>query len=122
MSTYIWTTLNHGDSLTFSPASDVLHFDDASISAADVRIDGTDIPPYTIFTYNGKTITLDTADPLSLTSTAITFANGSVFFIGDDTTAVPSGPGVADDAANTLVGGVNNDLFIVGGGADSAVG
>jgi Ca2+-binding RTX toxin-like protein len=122
MSTYIWTTLNHGDSLTFNPASDVLHFDDPTISAADIRFDGTDDPPYTIFTNNGKTITLDGAEPLSLTSTAITFSNGTVLIIGDNAIAVPTAPGIADDATNTIAGTIGNDLLVFGGGSDNVAG
>jgi Ca2+-binding RTX toxin-like protein len=122
MSIYNWTALNNGDSFTFNPASDVLIFDDATISAADIRFDGTDIPPYTTFTHDGKTVTLDGAFPLALTSAAITFADGSFLIIGDNAVAVPTGPGTADDAANTIVGGAGHDLLVFGGGNDSVVG
>jgi len=109
MPMYFWSALNDGDVFgvdypSFDPDAHQLIFD-GGISATDIAIDGTDEPtPFTTFSHGGKTITFDGVEPFELTSTNVQFANGSVLLIGDNTTAVPTFDGDADDAVNTLVG------------------
>ncbi|MGH9260719.1 MAG: calcium-binding protein, partial [Acidimicrobiales bacterium] len=120
---YLWSTLSDGQSIAFDPSQDQLVFDDPAISAASLTVDANTeaIPPLTIFSFGGKTVTLFTL-PYALTTTNITFADGSLLIIGDNTTAVPTTPDVADGAANTIVGGSGSDLLIGLGGADSIFG
>ena len=114
MSTLNWSVLNDGQAYDFNPLSDVLNFNDPSISAFWVWLDsdGTTIS----FEYGGKTVTLNTA-PYTLTTTNVTFADGSKLIIGDNTTATAS-----DDGPNTLTGGSGDDQLIGAGGADSLSG
>jgi Ca2+-binding RTX toxin-like protein len=112
MATFDWTSLNDGDVLApFDPDADILNFDDAGISAAALLIDtsGSDL----VISFEGKTVTVQMA-PHSATSTNVTFADGSVLLIGDDTSGTAS-----DNAANILIGGNFNDQLIGLGGADT---
>jgi serralysin len=119
MATLNWSSLTNGQVITtFNPASDTLHFDAAAISAGDVVADGeVETPPFFIrLSYGGKTVTVE-MNPLMATSTNITFADGSMLLVGDNTTGTAS-----DNAANTLIGGAGSDQLIGLGGADSLVG
>ncbi len=112
---YLWSELTDGQVISsFNPASDVLRFDDATISAAAVRIDPN--APVAIFSYGGKTVTFDMS-PLSITTTNITFDNGSLLLLGDNSTGLAN-----DNAANTLAGGGGNDQLVGLGGNDSLTG
>lgn len=117
MATYNWSSLTNGQSVVFDPATDVLLFDDPSISAADVDFSfssGT-LPPCSL-SFEGKSITLQAAIK-SLTSSSITFADGSLFLVGDNTTGTS-----ADDSVNTLTGGSGADRLVGLGGDDSMSG
>ena len=117
MATFLWSNLTNGQVITtFNPAVDVLRFDDDTISAADVSIDSNDLLTVAILSYGGKTVTIQ-MNPLATTSTNVTFADGSMLLVGDNTTGT-----VNDDAANTLVGGSGDDQLLGLGGADSLVG
>jgi Ca2+-binding RTX toxin-like protein len=119
MAIYNWSALTNGQTIaTFDPNVDLLIFDDASISAANVFVDGDSAPPdpFLSFSYGGKTVIIS-VDPLSATTTNVTFANGSQLLLGDNTTGT-----VNDDNANTLTGGSSNDHIIGLSGADSLSG
>jgi Ca2+-binding RTX toxin-like protein len=96
-----------------NPNGDVLRFDDPAISAASLiilRLDST-LTKFSV-TVGSKTITLF-VDGRTATTSNITFANGSLFLVGDNS----YGTG-GDDASNTLVGGNGNDQLNGLGGND----
>jgi len=123
MATFNWTALTNGQVIAFdpfdpvgNPLGDVLNFDDLTISAANIAVDSTDgVTDFIVF-YEGKTVTFLGA-PLAVTTSNVTFANGSVLLVGDDTTGT-----VNDNAPNTLVGGSGDDQLIGLEGADSLAG
>ncbi len=102
-----FSTLVNNQTLAFNPASDVLFFDDPQINAGSIvyRFSGTDTIAFTV---QGKTIHYlpGTVSLSQINSSNITFANGSLFVIGDA-------------AANILVGTNNGDYFIGLGDADT---
>jgi Ca2+-binding RTX toxin-like protein len=111
VTTYNWSTLANGQTIsTFDPHVDVLNFDDLTISAADVFLDGNDedeaAVPFTSFSYGGKTVTVN-VNGFSLTTNSLVFANGSFILVGDNTPDT-----VKDFGRNTLVGGNGNDQLI----------
>lgn len=83
MSIFKFSTLADGVHLSFDPDADVLSFDAASISAAEVRItvSGANLA----LTAAGKTVWLDGIHPGLVTFENVTFADGSVLAIGDGT-------------------------------------
>src|SRR5262249_33445189 len=118
MTTFTWSSLTNGQTITFNPSTDVLNIDDATLSAASVGTSFSNSNSGNLsITFAGKTVTLTT--PIaSLTTTNVTFADGSQLLVGDNTTAVGGG-GLNDDAANTLNGTAKNDAFFGLGGADT---
>ena len=108
---YKWSTLTNGQQLTFDPSKDKLVFDDASISAANLSFSFTGTTSVTI-AYGGTTVTI-AASVKSLTTSNVTFANGSLLVVGDNAVAA-----TADDNANTLDGSAQGDLLIGLGGND----
>jgi len=123
MAIYFWSSLTDGQTIAFNPAVDVLHIDDPAKSAADLfaLVLSTDLTQFTLNDFDvnqdlDKTITLR-ADPRAVTQTNITFADGSVLLIGDNTTGTAN-----DDSANTLTGGIHDDQLLGLGGADSLSG
>jgi len=108
MTTFNWMSLNDGDVIAFDPLVDIFQFNDATISAADIGVNGDTetLPPLTFLSFGGKTVTLQ-VNPLMLTTTNVTFADGSRIFIGDNTTGT-----TADDMDNTLVGTAFDDQLI----------
>ena len=117
MTTYNWSALTNGQSVTFDPVADTLVINDSSISATDLSFSfsGNSTPPCT-FSFGGKTITLQTAFA-TLTTSNITFADGSMYLIGDNTTGTAN-----DGGANTLTGGGGDDRLIGLAGDDSMAG
>ena len=116
MTTFNWSALTDGQEIEFDPASDVLHFDDPLVSAGDLFFEGTDVPESSSFFYFLKTVTLN-VDPLKLTTTNVTFANGSLFMVGDNTTGT-----TADKNDNTMTGGAGDDFFLGAEGDDDISG
>src|SRR2546421_6318069 len=115
MATYLWSSLLNSQTIaTFNPDVDVLRFDDATISAASLVVAGN--ATQSVFAYGGKTVGLG-MNWYSITTTNITFDNGSMLIVGDNTTGT-----VDDDAANTLVGGNGNDQLLGMGGNDTLTG
>ncbi len=117
MTTYNWSTLTNAQSIAFNPAVDVLNFDDSTISAAALLFSfaASESSPCTL-TFGGKSITLQTAFK-ALTTTNLTFANGSLFLVGDNTTGV-----TGDDGPNTLTGSNGDDALVGFGGGDNMAG
>ena len=112
MALYAFSTLSDGQAISFDPNADVLNFDQATISAADlgVTVDGTNLRIGTA----DKSVVLQSVSPLQLATSNVTFANGSALLFGDNS------PGTAnDDAANALNGTSGNDLLQGFGGADT---
>jgi Ca2+-binding RTX toxin-like protein len=94
-----------GTSVAFNPASDVFRIDNATFSAADFTL-SSPTPTTTQFVGGNKTITLQVAIG-KLTTSNVTFADGSVLKVGDNTTAT-----AGDALANTLTGGTHDDQLI----------
>ena len=120
MTTYNWSDRTNGEELAFDPATDILHFDDASITAGigepDAHFDffldpGPPLSSY--FAFAGTEIALLDVDARDLTTEHITFASGSLFIYGDDSIGT-----LFDDEANTLNGGAGDDWLVGAGGAD----
>ena len=111
---YTWSSLSNNQSVTFAPASDRLIFDDPSISAFSIGFDGA--ATSTTFSRDGKTITLKAALE-TLTSANVTFVDGSVLIIGDNTTGITN-----DDIANVIWGSPKDDTLMGLGGNDSIQG
>lgn len=108
MATYRWSTLANGRVIDpFNAGSDVLRFDDLTISASAVQVQPNAGTGSTAFTYGGKTVTLHMLLPAA-TTVNVRFDNGSLLLVGDNTTAT-----VNDSAGNVLVGA---------GGADQIIG
>jgi Ca2+-binding RTX toxin-like protein len=117
MPTFNWSTLTNGQTLTFNAASDVLNFDDPTVSATSLGYSFTASNSGNFsFSLAGKTVTL-TMPYASITTANVKFANGSQYLVGDNTTAVGNGT-LNDDAANTLNGTANDDAFAGLGGND----
>ena len=118
MTTYNWSTLTNNQQITFDPVNDRLVLDDASISAASLSYNfqiakSAVSPPFVAFSYGGKTVTLSATDLRTLTTSNVTFADGSLLIVGDNTTGTS-----ADDSANVLNGGSHNDMLVGLGGDD----
>jgi len=112
VATYQFSALVDNQAINFNPNSDILNFDQAGISAADVRVadEGASIR----IIISSKDIVLTGLDPQHLSTSNITFANGSRLLFGDNT------PGTANDnAPNSLVGTGGRDQLNGFGGADT---
>ncbi|MBI4208037.1 MAG: hypothetical protein HY527_23700 [Betaproteobacteria bacterium] len=113
MAVYLWSALANGELIEeFDPAVDELRFDDPGISAAFVE---TTAPASSVslFSYGGKTIALHIA-PAKLTSSNVTFINGSVLLYGDNGTGT-----AGDDQANALTASAGSDQLFGAGGNDT---
>ena len=128
MALFNWSELADGQVVAFNPLVDKLRFDDLAISAASVVLDiSTGIT--SVFSVGGKTVTVNTA-AATLTSTNVTFADGSLLLVGDNTTGTANdggnntrtGSGFNDQLLgfgnDTLIGGVGNDILNGGTGND----
>ena len=111
MTAYKWSTIS--SQVAFDPSLDTLLFDNASISAADLVIGGLDTGGPVTISYGEKTISLSYLSFKAITSSRVTFANGSQLIIGDDSIGVSG-----DEGNNDLYGSSNADLFIALGGND----
>ena len=115
MSNYYWMALTNKQTLTFNRYSDLLSFNDSSISASSVTISWTDGTSTTL-SYGGKSITLLT-DVRSLASNNVQFLDNSRLIVGDDTVGV-----ITDDGGSNLVGGSRSDQILGLGGNDTLSG
>ncbi|MBI4208036.1 MAG: hypothetical protein HY527_23695 [Betaproteobacteria bacterium] len=123
MATYLWSQLLEVDVIEdFDPATDILHFDDPSISAAQITgffyfdpfflISG-----FVVTDWYQAVLLLDLPDQRVFTQTNFTFADGSVLLNGDNAIGT-----VNDEGPNTLVGGSGHDQLAGYGGNDSLTG
>src|SRR5262245_13608320 len=112
MAVYRFSALRDGQALAFHPNSDLLSFDQASISAADVR--ATASGANTRIEVGGKDALLLNTSLLQLATSNVNFANGTKLLFGDDS------PGTAgDNGDNTLNGTSGRDLMNGFGGNDT---
>jgi len=120
---YNFSALTNGQAISFNPATDVLNFDQTSISAADISVVavGTSIQiTYTVFDSTGnfvfqtKNVVLQNTAPQQLATSNVTFANGSEILFGDNSAGT-----AGDDLANTITGTGGNDLLQGFGGGDT---
>jgi Ca2+-binding RTX toxin-like protein len=109
---YQFSALSDGQAISFNPNADTLNFDQTAVSAADVRAtaEGTSIR----MSASGKEVFLLNAQLAQLTTTNVTFANGSLLLFGDNTTAQ-----TADSSGNSLTGSSGNDHLWGFGGNDT---
>jgi serralysin len=116
MAFYRFSALRDGQSLSFSPNSDFLSFDQSFISAADLRVSASGGRTHVEVISGpqaGKDIFLLGTAPMQLATSNIGFVNGSKLLFGDDS---PSQ--AADNGDNTLVGTSGHDLMNGFGGND----
>ncbi len=125
MATILWSTLADGSTIAFNAATDILIFEDGSISAGDrnmITWTGSDV----IFSVGGKanaelnkTVHFTIiGGGRALTDGNVFYLNGSKLLIGDNTTNIDNGS-TFDDAANSLTGTAFADQFIGLGGNDT---
>jgi Ca2+-binding RTX toxin-like protein len=109
---YQFSALSDGQAISFDPNADELNFDQTAISGADVRAtaEGTSIR----VSASNKEVLLLNSQLAQLTTTNITFANGSLLLFGDNTTAQ-----TADNSGNSLTGSSGNDHLWGFGGNDT---
>ncbi len=123
MATILWSTLADGSTIAFNAATDILSFDDGSISAGDrnmITWTGSDV----IFSVGdkanaalNKTVHFTITDGgRALTDGNVTYLNGSKLLIGDNTQNIGNGSSTFDDAANSLTGTAFGDRFFGLGG------
>lgn len=111
MAVYRFSALHDGQTLAFRPTSDFLDFDQASISAADIRV--TASGGNTHVEVNGKDIFLLNTQLPQLATSNVGFASGTKLVFGDDS------PGTAgDNGDNVLHGSSGRDLMNGFGGND----
>src|SRR3954467_1698542 len=106
---YQFSAVADGRAIQFDPARDVLRFDLTDIAAANVRLDayGPDIfVSVTTGAHAANVVWLRNVSPTEITSSNVTFADGSLVLYGND-------------AANSLVGGAGSDLLMGFGGSDT---
>src|SRR5260221_2519159 len=108
MATYQFSTLSSGQSISFNPSADLLNFDQAVISAAnlDVVQEGANSRVTVLSGVDsGKNVLLLNTVPLQLATSNVGFANGSQLLFGDNSVAQN------DNANNSLTGTAGNDLL-----------
>jgi len=107
-----FSALSDGQAISFNPDADVLNFDQTALSAAEVRatVEGTSVR----ISASGKDVFLLGSQLAQLTTTNVTFANGSSLIFGDNTTGQ-----TADNSANMLLGGGGADHLWGFGGNDT---
>jgi Ca2+-binding RTX toxin-like protein len=112
VATYQFSALSDGQSISFNPNADILNFDQTSIAGADVSAatEGANLR----ISVGDKDVLLTNVSLLQLATTNLTFANGSEFLVGDNTTGTAN-----DNAANTLTGTAGNDHLDGLGGNDT---
>lgn len=117
MASYSFSALSNGQAISFNPSADVLNFDQAAISAANlgVTVEGSNLRISVLSGADaGKSVVLQGTSPLQLATSNVTFANGSALLFGDNS------PGTANDnAGNVLSGTAGSDLLQGFGGADT---
>jgi Ca2+-binding RTX toxin-like protein len=117
MALYRFSALFDGQSISFNTSVDVLNFDQSVIGAADIRatVEGTHLRiSVASGSFNGKDILLLNVTPTRLTSSNVTFADGSRLLIGDNSTGTTN-----DNFNNSLVGSAGRDHLLGLGGNDT---
>src|SRR5688572_2403118 len=111
MATRSFSTFVNNEIWAFAPGSDVLFFDSALISAAEVSLswNGSSIT----LTASGKTITLSGATIEQVTTSNITFADSSRLQVGDNLVST-----MFDVNGNIITGTTGDDQLIGLGGID----
>src|SRR4051812_11360624 len=103
MSTYLWTALTNNQVVAFDPSADVLRFDSTVILAVDVVVQSDATAGTTTFTYNGKTVTLQT-DLYTLTTTNVAFDAPTDLIVGDNSVST-----AGDNSGVVMTGGASLD-------------
>src|SRR5262245_45294986 len=116
MAVFRFSALSDGQAISFNPDTDVLNFDQTDVAAAQLNVtafgDTTRIQ-VAGGAQTGKDVTLLNTVPFQLTTTNITFSDGSRLVLGDNSTARN------DDASNTLTGTSGRDQLLGFGGSDT---
>ncbi len=115
MTTYTYFTSSTTNTIASFATTDIINFDDESISAAELSVTGTTTAE---ITDGVKTYTLTSFNIEKIASSTLTFADGSKLQIGDGTSSVPSGS-TFDAAANVFLGTGYDDYFDGRAGSDT---
>ncbi|HEY2335882.1 MAG TPA: hypothetical protein VGI18_00760, partial [Burkholderiales bacterium] len=112
MATYQFSALSDGQAISFNPDTDVLNFDQTTIAAADVgaATEGANLR----ISVGDKDVLLTNVSLPQIAVTNLTFADGSDFLVGDNTTGTSN-----DDLANSLTGTAGRDHLEGLGGNDT---
>jgi trimeric autotransporter adhesin len=108
-----FSALSDGQAISFDPAVDVLNFDQTALAAADIHVITQGANVQLADPSSLKDVTLLNVNQFQLTTTNITFADGSRLVFGDNSTAQN------DNADNSLTGTEGRDLLVGFGGADT---
>jgi Ca2+-binding RTX toxin-like protein len=113
---FVFGSLANEQQITFDPLADVLRFEAASVYAASLGVVATS-PTSIRIGIPGKSVTLTGLSLAQVSSTNVTFADGSQLLVGDATARA-----AADDLHNTITGSGFHDLILGLGGNDSLSG
>jgi Ca2+-binding RTX toxin-like protein len=116
MAVYRFSTLTHHQAISFDPETDRLWFDQTSWAAARVVAWADEQGLHVNETTSGKEIVLLGMSRFEVTTSNITFADGSRLLYGDNSLAGN------DDASNSLSGTVHDDHLHGWGGDDTLLG
>lgn len=119
MAIFRFRSLTNNQTIAFNPASDILQFNDARISAGSIVFNYSAAFDNISFTARGKTIFLPASVlATSLTTTNVTFTDGSQLLIGDASNNSLLGTNFGDyltglAGADTMTGGFGSDTYEV---------
>ena len=119
MAIYSFSALADGQAISFDPNVDVLSFDETVISASDVQLvsEGASLRLRILNgPHEGKDIALLGTTVERLATSNVSFANGSLLLVGDNT------PAVNDTTPNALTGTAGGDLVHGLSGNDTLTG
>lgn len=120
-------TIANNQSISFNPATDILQFDDLRISAGSLVFNYSALYDNISFTARGKTFFLPTGVlATSLTTSNVTFADGSQLLVGDASNNSVLGTNFGDyldglAGADTMTGGFGSDTYVVDNVGDVVV-
>jgi Ca2+-binding RTX toxin-like protein len=117
MATILFGDLVNGASIDFDPLADLLVLDSPATAASAVRLGFDAAGGNVSLAAGGRLVHLLGPNVRQLTSASITFADGSLLVVGDETAGTAS-----DDLPNSLDGGSRGDLLVGLGGADTMAG
>jgi Ca2+-binding RTX toxin-like protein len=116
MAVYRFSTLSDNQAISFDPESDRLYFDQTSMAAANVVAWADSQGLHVYETTSGKEVVLLGMSRFEVTTSNISFADGSRLLYGDNSLAG------GDDGPNSLSGTFHDDHLHGWGGDDTLLG